>query len=254
MKDAATPIRVGLIIPSSNVTIETELPALLTRHRTARFTFHSSRMRMQAVSEEALRAMNAQQERCVAELTDASCDAFVYGCLVALMAQGPGEHQRVIAAIQEQVSDRGSLPAIVTSADALIEALRALRAQRIALVTPYMKSLARKVVNYLEAEQSEVTGWVALEEPDNAAVARIQGPRILAAARALELAKADALILSACVQMPSLSLIEAAEVEFGLPVLSASTASAFTLLRRLELPTVLPGAGRLLQSDRQNTR
>lgn len=254
MKAAATPIRVGLIIPSSNVTIETELPALLAWHRTARFTFHSSRMRMQAVSEEALRAMNAQRERCVAELTDASCDAFVYGCLVALMAQGPGEHHRVIAAIQEKVRDRGSLPAIVTSADALLEALRALRVQRIALVTPYMKSLARKVVDYLEAERIEVTSWVALEEPDNAAVARIQGSRILAAARALDLAKADALILSACVQMPSLPLIEAAETEFGLPVLSASTATAFTLLRRLELPTVLPGAGRLLQQDRRDVK
>jgi maleate isomerase len=56
MKAAATPIRIGLILPSSNVTIETELPALLARHRAARFTFHSSsRMRMQAVSEEALR-------------------------------------------------------------------------------------------------------------------------------------------------------------------------------------------------------
>lgn len=254
MKAAATPIRVGLIIPSSNVTIETELPALLTRHRTARFTFHSSRMRMQAVSEEALRAMNAQRSRCVAELADASCDAFVYGCLVALMAQGPGEHHRVIAAIGDQLRDREPLPAIVTSADALLEALRALKAQRIALVMPYMKPLARKVVDYLEAERIEVTGWVALEEPDNAAVACIPGERILAAARALNPAKADALILSACVQMPSLSLIEMAETEFGLPVLSASTATAITLLRRLDLPTVLPGAGRLLQQDRRDVR
>jgi maleate isomerase len=249
MNTVATPIRVGLIIPSSNVTIETEMPALLTRHRAARFTFHSSRMRMRAVSEEELRAMNAQRERCVAELTDASCDVFVYGCLVALMAQGPGEHRRVMAAIQEQVSDREPLPAIITSADALIEALRSLRARRVALVTPYMKPLARKVVDYLEAEQIEVTDWVALEEPDNAAVAHIADERILAAARALDLTKADALILSACVQMPSLPLIEVAETEFGLPVLSASTATAFTLLRRLELPTALPGAGRLLQKE-----
>jgi maleate isomerase len=250
MKAATTPMRVGLIIPSSNVTIETELPALLNRHRTASFTFHSSRMRMQAVSDEALRAMNAQRERCVAELMDASCDALVYGCLVALMAQGPGEHRRVTAAIREQLRDREGLPAIVTSADALLEAIGALKAQRVALVMPYMKSLAKKVVDYLEAERIEVTDWVALEEPDNAAVARIQGSRILAAAHTLDLAKADALVLSACVQMPSLPLIEVAETELGLPVLSASTATAFTVLRRLELPTVLPGAGRLLQPDK----
>lgn len=51
MNSSTTPIRVGLIVPSSNVTIETELPALLARHESATFTFHSSRMRMQEVSE-----------------------------------------------------------------------------------------------------------------------------------------------------------------------------------------------------------
>ena len=33
-------------------------------------------------------------------------------------------------------------------------------------------------MNYPQAEQFEVTDWVALEEPDNAAVARIPGERI----------------------------------------------------------------------------
>ncbi|HEX6483957.1 MAG TPA: hypothetical protein VF043_34345 [Ktedonobacteraceae bacterium] len=69
MNSSTAPIRVGLIIPSSNVTIGTELPALLARHASAWFTFHSSRMSMQEVSEEGLRTMNAQRERCVAELT-----------------------------------------------------------------------------------------------------------------------------------------------------------------------------------------
>src|SRR5258708_39405925 len=57
MNSSTTPIRVGLIVPSSNVTIETELPALLARHESATFTFHSSRMRMQEVSEEELQTM-----------------------------------------------------------------------------------------------------------------------------------------------------------------------------------------------------
>ena len=79
---------------------------------------------MQEASEEALQAMNAQRERCVAELTDASCDSLVYGCLVALMAQGPGEHLRVTAAIREQLIDHAWIPTVITSADALIEAIR----------------------------------------------------------------------------------------------------------------------------------
>lgn len=246
----AAATRIGLIVPSSNVTIEAELPTLLARHRSASFTFHGSRMRMKAVSPEELRAMNAQRERCVDELTDAGCDAFLYGCLVAIMAQEPGEHRRVAAAINGQLAGRATIPALVTSADALLEGLAALGARRVALVMPYARPLAEKVVAYLEAEGLAIVDWAALEVADNAAVGRIPGERILDAARGLDLSRAEALVISACVQMPSLGLIEAAEREFGLPVLSAATAGAFTLLRRLGLPTALPDAGTLLREDR----
>ncbi len=87
--------RIGLVVPSSNVTVETELPALLARHPHASFSFHSSRMRMRAVSPAELRSMNAQRERCILELGDADPTVILYACLVALMAGGPGVHQRV---------------------------------------------------------------------------------------------------------------------------------------------------------------
>jgi len=241
--------RIGLVVPSSNITVETEVPALLARHETARFSFHSSRMRMHTVSPEELRAMNAQRERCVDELTDAGVDALLYACLVALMAQGPGEHRRTEAAVTDRFAQRGQQPAIVSSAGALVEGLAALGAKRVALVTPYLRPLAELVVSYVESEGVEVLDWAALEVADNAEVGCIPGERVLAAARGLNLSNADALVISACVQMPSLPLIGPAEEEFGLPVLSAATAGAFTLLRVLRLPTVLPDAGRLLTAD-----
>jgi maleate isomerase len=71
----------------------------------------------------------------------------------------------------------------------------------------------------------------------------------MAAADSLDLAGVDAVIISACVQMPSLDLVQAAEDRLGLPVLSAATAGAYVLLRRLGLPPVLPGAGSLLAGD-----
>ncbi|WP_345384105.1 maleate cis-trans isomerase [Pseudonocardia yuanmonensis] len=227
-------------MPSSNVTVETEIPALLARHPEA-FSFHSSRMRMHRVSPEELRAMNAQRERCVDELADAGVDALLYACLVALMAQGPGEHQRVEKAVREQVD-----AVVLSSAGALVEGLQALGARRIALVTPYLRPLAEQVVAYLEAEGFTVVDWAALEVGDNAEVGCIPGDRVLGAARGLDLSTADALVISACVQMPSLDLVAPAEEEFGLPVLSAATAGAHALLRGLGLDPVLPGAGRLL--------
>lgn len=241
--------KIGLVVPSSNVTVETEMPALLSRHADAQFSFHSSRMRMQAVSPEQLRAMNAQRERCILELGDAGIDAIMYACLVALMAAGPGEHQRVEALVAEQLATGGSDAAVRSSAGALIEALRALNANNIVLVTPYMRPLAEKVVEYIEAEGIRVLDWRALEVSDNAEVGCIPGERVMDAARTLDLTGADALVISACVQMPSLPLIQTAEEEFGLPVLSAATAGAYSLLRALNLPVDLPNAGSLLRAD-----
>ncbi len=241
--------RIGLVVPSSNVTVETELPAILRRHPTAGFSFHSTRMRMHTVSPEQLAAMNAQRERCVLEIADASPELILYACLVAVMVGGPDEHRRVESAVAEQLATGGSEALVRSSAGALVEALHALDARRIALVTPYLKPLAQQVVDYLVAEGFEVTGWRALEVADNADVGCIPGDDVLAAARSLDLTGTDALVLSCCVQMPSLDLIEPAEQEFGLPVLSAATAGAYSLLRGLRLPATIDGAGSLLRAD-----
>lgn len=243
----SAPTRIGLVVPSSNTTVETEMPRLLAQHPDAEFSFHSSRMRMHTVSPEQLRAMNSQRERCILELGDAGIDAVLYACLVAVMVGEPGEHQRVEAAVAEQLSTGGASAAVLSSAGALVEALQALQARRIALVTPYLRPLAEQVVGYLEAEQFAVADWRALQVADNAAVGCIPGEQVMTAARELDLDNVDALVLSACVQMPSLDLVQAAEDEFGVPVITAATAGAYTLLRRLGLQPELPGAGSLLR-------
>ena len=246
--------RIGLIVPSSNVTVETEMPALLGRHPSA-FSFHASRMRMLEVTAAELAAMNTQSARCVDELADAGVDAVLYGCLVAVMAQGargPGSlpedavHRRVETTIAEQLRQRGLPAAVASSAGALVDGLAGLGASTVALVTPYMRPLAEQVVAYLEGEGITVRDWKALEVPDNAAVGCIPGERVMGAARGLDLTGVDALVISACVQMPSLDLVQAAEDEFGIPVLSAATAAAYVLLDRLGLEPRLPGAGALL--------
>ena len=55
--------RIGQIVPSSNTTMETEIPALLRAREAVeaeRFTFHSSRMRMKKVVKEELEAYGVE--------------------------------------------------------------------------------------------------------------------------------------------------------------------------------------------------
>ncbi len=243
------PYRIGQIVPSSNVTMETEVPAML-RAREAilpeRFTFHSSRMRMKRVTTEELAAMDADSDRCALELSDAAVDVMGYACLVAIMSMGHGYHRVAQARLHASTVENGNPAPIVTSAGALVEGLDALGAKRVAIIAPYMKPLTKKVVDYLEHEGVSVKDWLALEIPDNLEVAAQDPSKLLDHYQRLDQTGIDAIVLSACVQMPSLSSIQKVEDLSGLPVVSASICTTYRMLKELGLDTIVPHAGSLL--------
>lgn len=244
------PSRVGLIVPSSNTTMETEVPAILRAREIQRpdeaFTFHSSRMRMQQVTPEELRAMNAQTDRAAAELADMRPDVVATACLVAIMAQGAGYHCTAEEQIDGVLRNEGAAAPVISSAGALLKALGAMGARKISIVTPYMKPLTKLVADYIESAGVEVQDAVSLEVADNRAVAGLDPQNLLEHYRRVDLRDCDALVLSACVQMPSLPAIEPVERECGLPTLSAATATTWSILEALGLEPTAPGAGRLL--------
>ncbi|MQY33839.1 Maleate isomerase [Streptomyces sp. RB17] len=244
--------RIGMIVPSSNTTMETEIPAMLQARekiRPERFTFHSARMRMQQVTPDELAAMDAASDRCAVELADADVDVMAYACLVAIMAQGDGYHrrseERLSAAAAAAVGDRKA-PAVLSSAGALAEALHHVGAKRISVIAPYMKPLTGMVCDYLEAEGLQVHDALSLEVPDNLEVGRLDPGRLPELARTVDTKGVDALVLSACVQMPSLPALQTVQDAFDIPVVTASAATVWRTLRALDLEPVVPGAGALL--------
>jgi maleate isomerase len=244
---------IGMIVPSSNLTMETELPRMLRareeRHPDDRFVFHSARARMQHVTPEQLRAMNAHAERAAAELADARPDVVATACLVAIMAQGPGYHCTAEESITTALRAEGSGAPVVSSAGALLSGIAALRAKRVVIITPYMKPLTQAVVDYIQDAGVEVVDSLSLEVPDNLAVARLDPADLREHYRKLNLSGADALVLSACVQMPSLPSIQPVQDAVGIPVLSAATATTFRILGELGLRPEVPNAGYLLSGE-----
>lgn len=242
-------VRIGQIVPSSNTTMETEIPAMLRareQHFPERFTFHSSRMRMQRVSAEALEAMNREGLRCAAELADARVDLMSTACLVAIMAQGPGYHRQVEEDFRRVVAENGARSKVMTSAGALVHGLKRLGAKKVSLMAPYMKPLTAKVVAYLENEGFEVLDRISFEIADNLEVGRRDPAQLLEDVKRLKIANADAVVLSACVQMQSLPAIQAAEKMLGIPVTSTSVCTVRNMLDLLELPPRILNCGALL--------
>ena len=244
--------RIGQIVPSSNTTMETEVPTILhARERLypERFTFHSSRMRMHRVTTEELARMNVEGERCAAELADARVDVMSTACLVALMAMGPGYHLRAEAAMAEQVRAGGSEAAVMTSAGALLEGLSILKARRISLLAPYTKDLTRLVVKYIEDAGVEVVDAINFDISDNLEVGRRDPLRLLDDVMNLKTGNVDAVVLSVCVQMPSLPAVQIAQDRLGLPVTSTAICTARGMLNRLGLQGRVPGFGSLMSAE-----
>ena len=239
----------GQIVPSSNTTMETEIPAMLRAREGVlpeRFTFHSSRMRMKHVTQDELARMDADSDRCALELSDARVDVLGYACLVAIMAMGRGYH-RVSEQRLGDLTRQNQAPApVVTSAGALVQGLQALGAKKIAMLTPYMKPLTALVVDYLEHEGIEVLDAISLEISDNLEVGA-QDPRApIEISKRLNVANCDAVVISACVQMPSLASVQAVQDRLGLPVVSSSVCTTWRMLQALNLSTTAPNAGALL--------
>jgi maleate isomerase len=235
--------RIGLIVPSSNVTMEIEIPAMLGRSRQRdRFSFHASRMAMRQVSAEELREMDAQSLRCANELSDARVEVIAYACLVAVMVQGPGAHRRIESRLTRVLRDRGSSAPVISSAGALVETLSRLNAKRIGVVAPYMPPLTKAVVDYLESEGIVTVDSRSLSVPDNYDVGCIPGATVESALAEMDISGVDALVLSACVQMPSLGILEKVQGRVHVPVITAASCTSAAILSALRHdPSVIPG-------------
>ena len=241
--------RVGLIVPSSNTTMETEIPAMLRAREqvlSERFTFHSSRMRMKEVIKEQLEAMDRDSDRCALELSDARMDVMGYACLVAIMSMGKGYHRESQRRLHQVTVDNGAPTPVTTSAGALVEGLQAIGARRVSIIAPYMKPLTRLVIDYIESEGIEVIDSISLEIPDNLKVGARDPKAPAELWKKLNVQGADAIVASACVQMPSLASVPLIEQASGLPVVSGSVCTTYSILKHLGLQRQLPQAGTLL--------
>lgn len=232
-------VRVGQIVPSSNTTMETEVPEFLRRFALDRndiaFTFHSSRMRMKHVRKEELAAMDADSHRCARELADAPIDVTGYACLVAIMAMGHGYHRVSEESLARIAREEGRAFPVVTSAGALVDELKLAGHRRVALLMPYSDELSQIVVEYIENEGIAVVQARNFRVVDNQEVGQIPGERLLGALREMDTSQADAVVLSACVQMPSIGVLDEARRLVSVPVTSTAECTARSMLRALGL-------------------
>jgi maleate cis-trans isomerase len=149
------------------------------------------------------------------------------------------------ANVIRRMSAAANVPAI-TSAQAVGQAVRALGARRIALVSPYSQPVIERAKHYYESKFGlsvvALEGFAATDSymigklgPENArdAFARIDSPEI-------------EIFVVPGGNFPTMSFVPAWEREFGKPIITTNAAALWAMMAIMGVREKLPGLGRLL--------
>ena len=120
--------RIGLIIPSSNRMVEQEMVHAYPKGVVA----HVARLRMTGPHHVDLDRLMPRIVDAAGALTDAKCEVVTFHCTATSMEEGPDGEQRVLEALRQ-----GGAKQARTTATAINASLEALKAKRIAFITPY---------------------------------------------------------------------------------------------------------------------
>jgi maleate isomerase len=231
---------IGLITLSNDVVIEHELQAFLAPVEGAA-VFASRIPLMLELTPQALRDMEVHIPRAVALIVpDDRLDVMAFGCTSGSMAIGP---ERVAAAVHRA---RPGI-AVTDPVSAALKALEALRARRIALLTPYPDAVNDVVAGYVSAQGFDIAERASFKQPNDPAIARVPPVAIERAGIELGRRKVDALFIS-CTALRCSSVIERIEQAIGKPVVTSNQALAWDCLRLAGCKTAVDGFGGLLRT------
>lgn len=218
MPTQAQPLRVGLMVPANNTTMEREIPGWMP-DGTSCAVIRIPRPPGLLTPRDIPAYVQSAVDLAGAYAADA-VDVVVYGCTAAGILAGP----RQDAAIARTLAERTGAP-VVTTATSTARWLRERGLQRIALLTPYSEEVNQRLVEFLAHFGVGVAVRHSLGATTTEELGRITSDEVAAAAHALMRPECDGMFI-ACSQLPTAGVREALEAGFGRPVGSSIHATA----------------------------
>lgn len=229
--------RIGLLVPSSNTTIEPEFYRALPRE----VTLHTARLYLTRITPEAILNMVAEMETQARLLASADVDVIVLGATAPSFLKGLGYDRELIGKI-EGVTGRKA----TTTSTALIHAIQHLGVRRVVLGSAYDEKVNGIAKAFLEASGVNVLAMRGLSLVDNLVVGRLGADTAYDLARKVDRDDAEAIVLS-CTNWQTMEALERIERETGKPVISTTQVSIWAALRLIGHTQPIEGYGRLLR-------
>jgi maleate cis-trans isomerase len=231
--------RIGMIVPASNTNAEPDCLMLAPDGVTLHFT-RSGGYDVEAIpdSEEMRRFARQALDQQLQLLVDARVELIAYACTSATLADGP-EFDRAFC---DEITARSGLPA-VTTAGALIEAIRELGVDRVAFTSPYVPRLVEESIEFIRQCGIEVISRADFDKELSSLEQNALTPED-AYRMGLEAdhPQAQALVIS-CTDYRALEAIPALEAALNKPVVTSNSALMYACLKRLEVDAGTLAAG-----------
>ena len=226
----------GVLIPSTNTTVETELARLPSGYQA-----HFGRVATSAPGQPFRPGRDEDIDYQSKLLATAKVEM-----VILIQTSGSLFADDYDEVTTKRMSAAAGVPAI-TSAQSVGRALRALGARRIALVSPYSEDVNARARRYFAdkhgLEIAVVEGFAAT---DSYAIGNLQPEKAREAFARIDRPDIDAFVVPGA-NFPTMASIAAWESEFKKPVVTSTQAAVWAMARELGGEPI-PGFGRLLES------
>jgi len=212
--------RIGLIIPSLNVTIEPEFNA----YSPSDVSVHATRLLLPKGDKEHLAQMATDTETACDLLSTAKVNVIAYACTTGSLIRGI-EWEKSLA---KRMESRVRVPA-VTTASSVISALKKLGLSKVAVGTPYIDEVNAAERKFLEENGIAVTRIIGLGYVDGDALHKEPPDTSMKLAKKVDSSEAEGIFLS-CTDLKTFTIIEDIEKSLGKPVVSSNSATLWKCL------------------------
>ena len=229
--------RIGLLVPSSNTSVEPEFYRLLPDS----VTLHTGRLLLTHITPDGLRTMLNDLENQSRLLASADVDIIVLGAITPALTQGLS-YDRELA--QKMTAATGKR--CTTTATALMGALAHLGVKRIALAGPYDQTMTDLGRTFLEGNGVQVVATKELGITENQRVGRLTYEDAYKLGKAADSPDAEAIVFAGT-NMRTMNVLEQLEQELGKPVVSTTAAAMWAALQAVKYDGRIEGYGTLLR-------
>ena len=230
-------MRLGIIVPSGNTLLETELCSLPING----VSFHFTRVVNYLDTEEELAAMADQAPKAAELLSHAKVQAIAFGCTSGSFLYGKGYDLKLV----KKMASRVTVPCI-TTATAVIKGLREMKINKVMLLTPYEQWLTQRGVEFLNANNFEVIGSEHLNLTDSQDLVNVTSEQIVQWAKTKIRQNCDGVFIS-CTCFRGMGAAEQLEKDLGIPVVTSNQATVWYLLQLSGYSSPVTGYGALLR-------